>query len=103
MTISQSESFLLMTSFGISILGDSKSYLSSLPRLCINVWAYFGGYFLALLLVQKDHHACPCINVLNVETEHRIGDRENFPLIQFSELSAGSVSPITHPRFHFNI
>ena len=27
----------------------------------------------------------------------------NFPLVQFSELSIGSVIPLTHPRFRFNI
>ena len=27
----------------------------------------------------------------------------NFLLVQFSEFSVGSVFPITHPRFHFNI
>ena len=27
----------------------------------------------------------------------------NFPLLQFSELSFGSVFPVTHPRFRFNI
>ena len=27
----------------------------------------------------------------------------NFPLLQFSELSFGSVFPVIHPRFRFNI
>ena len=40
-------------------------------------------------------HLC-MVNFLHLET--RDG---NFPLIQFSELSVGSVFPITHPRFHF--
>ena len=30
------------------VFGDSKSYLSGLPRLRINVWAYFGRFILAL-------------------------------------------------------
>ena len=40
------------------LIGDSKSYLSGLPRLRINVWAYFGRFFLALswYKVQKGHH-----------------------------------------------
>ena len=43
----------------LDIFGDSKSYLSGLPRLRINVWAYFGGFFLGTFLdkVQKGHHA----------------------------------------------
>ena len=32
------------------VIGDSKSYLSGLPWLCINVWAYFGGFFWHFLL-----------------------------------------------------
>ena len=31
-------------------IGDSKSYLSGLPWLRINVWAYFGGFFWHFLL-----------------------------------------------------
>ena len=39
------------------IIGDSKSYLSSLPRLRINVWAYFGRSFGTFTtIVQKGHH-----------------------------------------------
>ena len=42
----------------LEIIGDSKSYLSGLPQLHINVWAYFGGFFGApFTLVQKGHHA----------------------------------------------
>ena len=72
-------------------------------------------------------HKCPRINVLNVETEPRMGEGDNqtngkfeklnqwkicisgflsaerSPLVQFSELSFGSVFPFTHPRFRFNI
>ena len=38
------------------LIGDSKSYLSGLPRLRINVWAYFGGFFWHFSLVQKGQH-----------------------------------------------
>ena len=67
------------------------------------------------------------INVLNIEMEPRMGDRENWtnrkfrklnqrkicisnflsaersPLVQFSKFSFGLVIPFNHPRFHFNI
>ena len=42
-------------------------------------------------------HLC-MVTFLHLET----GDA-NFPLIQFSKHSIGSVFPITHPRFRFNI
>ena len=53
----------------IGIIGDSKSYLSGLPRLRINVWGYFGGFFLALSWIKcrkVTTHKCPSINVLCV-------------------------------------
>ena len=42
-------------------------------------------------------HLC-VVAFLHLETRDA-----NFPLIQFSELWFGSVFPITHPRFRFNI
>ena len=50
------------------VIGDSKSYLSGLPWLCINVSAYF-GWFLALSWIKcrkVTMHKCPCMNVLCV-------------------------------------
>ena len=38
------------------------------------------------------------VTFLHLET----GDA-NFPMVQFSELSIGSVFPVTHHRFRFNI
>ena len=34
--------------------------------------------------------------------QQKTGDTK-FPLVQFSKFSIGSVFPVTHPRFHFNI
>ena len=50
---------------------DSKSYLSGLPWLHINVWAYFGRFFWALLSINGSQvlmHECPNINVLCIAT-----------------------------------
>ena len=58
-----------LIAFGI--IGDSKSYLSALPQLHINVWAYFGRYFLALFSIKRRkviRPECPCIIVLSIET-----------------------------------
>ena len=40
-------------------------------------------------------------NLCVVTFLHSESKDANFPLIQFSELSIGSLFPITHPRFHF--
>ena len=74
------------------LIGDSKSYLSGLPRLRINVWAYFGGFFWHFLLeAEKVGKTEQTLNQrkiqisgicaessLNVEEmEPRMGDGEN--------------------------
>ena len=41
--------------------------------------------------------------VSNLTFFHTIDIYKMVQLIQFSEFSVGSVFPITHPRFHFNI
>ena len=74
----------------IRLIGDSKSYLSGLPQLRINVWAYFGGFFLALSWIKcrkVTMHKCPCMNVLNIETKPRMGDRENWTNRKFLKLN----------------
>ena len=81
------------------IFGDSKSYLSGLPRLCINVWAYFGGISLALSWIKcrkVTTHKCPCINVLNIETEPTMGDGENWTNRKFGKLNQWKIhiSPV---------
>ena len=42
-----------------------------------------------------------CWYSISINTQ-KTGDA-NFPLVQFSEFSIGSVFPITHPRFCFNL
>ena len=68
----------------MTLIGDSNSYLSSLLRLRINVWVYFGRFFGTFHWCRKvTLHKCPHINVLCVAmhkwwNESKMGDRENW-------------------------
>ena len=58
-------------------IGDSKSYLSGLPWLWINVWAYFGRFFFGTKVTP---HKC-----LKVKTKPMMGDGENWTNIKFKK------------------
>ena len=61
------------------------------PRFCFNIYAWLHW-----------KHLCVDIYAWWPFCTQKIGD-VTFPLIQFSEFSIGSVFPITHPGFCFNI